>query len=85
MNQPLRDNHPGWQWCTAEGAELHTLLMGLQSSFPEKLRWLEDAETLVITMRKSTKRLDDHNELQVDASEEGVSVLREDSFPIQNS
>ena len=22
--------HPGWQWCTSEGAELHTLLMGLR-------------------------------------------------------
>jgi hypothetical protein len=43
--------HPGWQWCTAEGAELHTLLMGLQSSFREKLEWLEEAETLALKMR----------------------------------
>lgn len=23
--------HPGWQWCIFEGAELHTLLIGLQT------------------------------------------------------
>ena len=43
--------HPGWQWCTAEGAELHTLLIGLQTSFREKLEWLEEAETLTLQMR----------------------------------
>ena len=43
--------HPGWQWCTAEGAELHTLLMGLQTTFREKLEWLEEAETLTLQMR----------------------------------
>jgi len=43
--------HPGWQWCTAEGAELHTLLLGLQTSFREKLEWLEEVETLTLRMR----------------------------------
>ena len=38
--------HPGWQWCTFEGAELQTLLLGLQTTFREKLEWLEEAETL---------------------------------------
>ena len=47
--------HPGWQWCTAEGAELHTLLLGLKSTFREKLQWIEEAETL-------TRRLRDQNE-----------------------
>jgi len=47
--------HPGWQWCTAEGAELHTLLLGLKSTFREKLQWIEEAETL-------TQRLRDQNE-----------------------
>lgn len=43
--------HPGWQWCTAEGAELHTLLLGLESSFREKLEWLEEAESLILQLR----------------------------------
>jgi hypothetical protein len=48
---PSLENHSGWQWCTAEGAELHTLLLGLRSSFLEKVRWLEEAETLTLAMR----------------------------------
>lgn len=46
------DNHPGWQWCTWEGAELHTLLIGLQTTFREKLEWLEEAETLTLRWRE---------------------------------
>ncbi len=49
-------NHPGWQWCTAEGAELHTLLLGLQTTFREKLEWLEEAETLTLNLRASRER-----------------------------
>lgn len=45
--------HPGWQWCTSEGAELHTLLIGLQTTFREKLQWLEEAETLTLQLRAS--------------------------------
>ena len=48
--------HPGWQWCTAEGAELHTLLIGLQTTFREKLEWLEEAETLTLAMREARER-----------------------------
>ena len=48
--------HPGWQWCTAEGAELHTLLLGLQSTFREKLEWLEEAETLTLQLRASREK-----------------------------
>lgn len=43
--------HPGWRWCTSEGAELHTLLIGLETSFREKLEWLEEAETLTLEFR----------------------------------
>jgi hypothetical protein len=50
MIEPSLYDHPGWQWCTSEGAELHTLLMGLTSTFPEKLAWLEEAENLTISM-----------------------------------
>ena len=45
--------HPGWQWCTFEGAELHTLLLGLQTTFREKLEWLEEAETLALRLRRN--------------------------------
>lgn len=49
-------NHPGWQWCTAEGAELQTLLIGLQTSFREKLEWLEEAEELTLRLRAGRER-----------------------------
>lgn len=45
--------HPGWRWCTAEGAELQVLLLGLRSSFREKLEWLEEAESLTLRLRES--------------------------------
>jgi len=43
--------HPGWEWCTFEGARKQVLLTGLRSTFREKLEWLEEAETLVLQMR----------------------------------
>jgi len=46
---------PDWRWGTSEGAELHTLLMGLQTTFREKLEWLEEAETLMLQMRAARK------------------------------
>jgi Flp pilus assembly protein CpaB len=48
--------HPGWQWCTFEGAELHTLLLGLQTTFREKLEWLEEAETLALQLRANREK-----------------------------
>ena len=48
--------HPGWKYCTFEGAEMHTLLLGLQTTFREKLEWLEQAEELVLQFRASRKR-----------------------------
>ena len=50
-------NHPGRQWCTAEAAEWHTLLMGLHSSFPEQLQWLEEAENLTLAMAASREKM----------------------------
>ena len=43
--------HPGWESCTFEGAEMNTLLLGLKSTFREKLEWLEEAETLTLNLR----------------------------------
>lgn len=45
--------HPGWQWCTSEGAELQTLLLGLETTFREKLQWLEAAEDLSLQLQSS--------------------------------
>jgi hypothetical protein len=43
--------HPGWKSCTFEGAEMDTLLLGLKSTFREKIQWLEGAETLALRLR----------------------------------
>ena len=50
-------DHPGWRWCTAEGAREHVLLLGLQTSFREKLEWLEEAETLSLRMQANSRAL----------------------------
>ena len=50
--------HPGWEWCTFEGARRHTLLMGLQSTFREKLEWLEEAESLTLQLRAARESRD---------------------------
>ena len=47
---------PDWRWGTFEGAELHTLLLGLTTTFQEKLEWLEEAETMVLEMRAAQKK-----------------------------
>ncbi len=54
--QPSLQDHPGWQWCTAEGAELHTLLIGLHSTFREKLQWLEEAENLTLAFQADREK-----------------------------
>lgn len=56
MDANLQD-HPGWQWCTAEGSELHTLLMGFRTTFREKLQWLEEAENLTLAMAASREKM----------------------------
>jgi hypothetical protein len=48
--------HPGWESCTFEGAELSTLRLGLQTTFREKLEWLEEMETLSLRFRASRER-----------------------------
>lgn len=48
--------HPGWESCTFEGAEMSTLLLGLTTTFREKLEWLEEAETLAMKFRANHKR-----------------------------
>jgi hypothetical protein len=45
MNQELA-NHPGWKSCTFEGAELDSLLLGLETSFREKIIWMEEMQKI---------------------------------------
>ncbi len=59
--------HPGWQWCTSEGAELHTLLIGLETTFREKLEWLEEAETLSLQLRASREARRETGRLAADS------------------
>ncbi len=47
---------PDWRWGTFEGAELHTLLLGLTTTFREKLEWLEQAETLTLQLRANREK-----------------------------
>jgi hypothetical protein len=48
--------HPGWESCTFEGAELHTLLLGLTTTFREKIQWLEEAETFLLQLRATREK-----------------------------
>lgn len=45
-------DHPGWRWCTFEGAREDLLRAGLRTAFREKLEWLEEAETLALRFRE---------------------------------
>ncbi len=45
MNPELA-NHPGWKSCTFEGAELDSLLLGLETSFREKIIWMEEMQQI---------------------------------------
>jgi hypothetical protein len=45
MNPELA-NHPAWKSCTFEGAELHSLLLGLETSFREKIIWMEEMQKI---------------------------------------
>ncbi len=44
-------SHPGWEWCTFEGARRQVLLLGQKTTFREKLEWLEEAENLTLQLR----------------------------------
>ena len=45
-----------WRWSTFQGSRDHVLLMGLETTFREKLEWLEEAETLSLTFRASREK-----------------------------
>ena len=48
--------HPGWESCTFEGARNQVLLLGLETTFREKLEWLEATETLALHLGANRER-----------------------------
>jgi hypothetical protein len=46
-------SHPGWDACTFDGAREQVLRLGLETTFLEKLRWLEEAEILTLRLREN--------------------------------
>ena len=60
---PELANHPGWKSCTFEGAELHSLLLGLETSFREKIIWMEE-------MQKIQERIDQNRLKRLGAATE---------------
>lgn len=51
MTQEEFDNHPGWQFCTPQGARDQVLLLDIETTFREKLEWLEEAENFSMLFR----------------------------------
>ncbi len=47
---------PDWRWGTAEGSRDLDRLLDRRLTFREKLEWLEEAETLALTMQASRER-----------------------------
>jgi hypothetical protein len=56
MTQEELYAHPGWRWCTSEGSREFDRLVDSRLTFREKLEWLEQAETIVLTLRASRER-----------------------------
>ena len=48
-----------WRFSTWQGARDHVLLLGLETSFREKLERLEQAETLSLRMKEQRERRGD--------------------------
>ena len=61
--------HPGWKFCTFEGAEMSTLLLGLQTTFREKLEWLEEAETVALRLRAGREPSQAHRKVEIKQAE----------------
>lgn len=53
---PNEGIQPDWKWCTAEGSRDLDRLLDRQLTFREKLEWLEEAETLSLTLRASREK-----------------------------
>jgi hypothetical protein len=62
MNLDLA-NDLSWKSCTFEGAELHSLLLGLETSFREKIIWIEE-------MQKIQERIDQNRLKRLGAATE---------------
>ena len=56
MTQEEFDNHPGWKDANYEGTERTMLQNGMRMTLIEKLRWLEEAETLFLQFPINRRR-----------------------------
>ncbi|MGI9087274.1 MAG: hypothetical protein ACR2HH_05970 [Chthoniobacterales bacterium] len=50
---------PDWRWGTSEGSRDLDRLLDRRLTFREKLEWLEEAETLSLTLQASRKRAEE--------------------------
>jgi hypothetical protein len=53
-NELLQQNP--WRFSTWQGARDHVLLIGFETTFREKLEWLEEGETLSLRFRANRER-----------------------------
>lgn len=58
-----------WEFCTAEGSRLAVLLGGLETTFREKLEWLEKAEELSLRFPINRSRAIAEGRLESDRNE----------------
>jgi hypothetical protein len=65
MNPELA-NHLCWKSCAFEGAELDSLLLGLETSFREKIIWMEEMQKIQERFAQNRlKRLEAETELKI--------------------
>jgi hypothetical protein len=49
-------SHPGWADCTFEGARRQVLRIGLETTFKEKIEWLEETAKVAEKFHNGTPR-----------------------------
>ena len=47
---------PDWKWGTAEGSREFDRLLDRRLTFREKVKWLEEAETLTLQLRANHRK-----------------------------
>ena len=59
MNETEEPIVPDWRWGTSEGSRDLDRLLDRRLTFREKLEWLEEAETLSLSLRASREKKDE--------------------------
>jgi hypothetical protein len=60
------DQHPGWQWCTAEGSRRFDLESGSKLTLREKIQWLEEMDLLAQRFEQAREANRLHKPIQAD-------------------